>query len=300
VSDRSKQSSYLDFLPAIYRPDPSHPEEVLGHFLLAFEHILSGCGQPDAPGMEELLAGIESPAGPPRLRGIQRYFDPGALAELHPAGDDVATQADGSTDAGALDRQCAPAAFLEWLAGWVALSLQDDWSEEQKRRMIAHAAHLYRRRGTPENMRRLLEIYTGNRSVTVKEFAELPNYFQVELSLGIVPIQTEPVPDAGSGGQPQQPTESIPPIPVLRQIVARQQQVARVIVEQEKPAHTVYQLRFSDIPTMQIGLRSTIGVDTWLGAPIASLYVPPPDETIQVGVRSTVGVDTAFGPVPQS
>lgn len=268
MTNQPVQSSYLDLLPAIYRPEPGHPRQVLGQFLLAFERILTGIGLPEEPGIEELLAG--SPAadgGEPLLPGIQRYFTPVAP-----------NRAD--TQGTSADRQRAPAEFLHWLAGWVALSLQDDWSEEQKRSFIAGAAERYRLRGTLQSMRELLVAYTGNDRIAVQDYPDLPNYVQVELQLGIA--------------QPP-----LAPIPVLRRIVERQQRVARAIIEQEKPAQTAYQLRFSDIPTMQIGTRSTIGVDTWLGAPIASMYVSPPDETIQVGVRSTVGVDTAFGPVPQ-
>jgi hypothetical protein len=95
---KDRTSSYLDHLPAIYRPDPRDPQQVLGNFLLAFEHILSGSGSPDAPGIEELLAGIEPPGGPPLLRGIQRYFDPGAANDRHTADADGTTHADRSFD----------------------------------------------------------------------------------------------------------------------------------------------------------------------------------------------------------
>ena len=253
-----EQSSYLDDLPAIYRPDPEHPGNILGRFLLAFEGILSGFGAPDAPGVEELLAGIgaSGPDGGPQLRGLQRYFDP----RPPPAG--------------------APAQILGWLASWVALSLREDWTEEQQRRFIAQIIALYQKRGTLEGMIAMLKAYTGNEAVAVQEFDDLPDYFQVELQLGISQVP-------------------IAPIPILRRIVERQQQIARAVIEQEKPAHTAYQLRFTDIPTMQVGTRSTVGIDTWLGARVASAAVTPAPaiDTIQVGFRSTVGVDTSLGRV---
>jgi hypothetical protein len=253
-----EQSNYLDDLPAIYRPDPQHPGNIVGQFLLAFESILTGFGDPSTPGVEELLAGIglATLGGAPPLRGIQRYFDPSPP----PVG--------------------APAEFLGWLAGWVALSLREDWTEDQKRRFIANIIPLYQKRGTLEVMREVLVAYTGNQAIDVEDFPDLPNYFQVKLSLGIS----------------QAP---LAPIPTLRRIVERQQQIARAVVEQEKPAHTVYQLRFTDIPTMQVGTRSTVGIDTWLGARVASAAVTPTPatDTIQVGVHSTVGVDTTLGSV---
>jgi phage tail-like protein len=53
-----QQSSYLDYLPAIFRQD-----SFAGRFLLAFETLLSGTG-PDAPGLEGTIGRIAD------------YFDP--------------------------------------------------------------------------------------------------------------------------------------------------------------------------------------------------------------------------------
>ena len=47
-------------------------------------------------------------------------------------------------------------------------------------------------------------------------------------------------------------------------LLERNLQVARAIIDQEKPAHTYYDLIFES-PTMQIGVHSTVGVDTLLG-----------------------------------
>lgn len=64
-----------------------------------------------------------------------------------------------------IDRHFAPALtdsdFLPWLAGWLALALDDDWDEGKKRRLIAEAVELYRRRGTVKGLKRYLEIYAG-------------------------------------------------------------------------------------------------------------------------------------------
>jgi phage tail-like protein len=51
--------------------------------------------------------------------------------------------------------------FLPWLATWVALVLDEDWNETQKRRLISEAVNIYRWRGTLRGMKRYLEIYTG-------------------------------------------------------------------------------------------------------------------------------------------
>ncbi len=64
-----------------------------------------------------------------------------------------------------IDRYFSPAftdpEFLPWLAGWVALVLDEDWDEAKRRRLISEAVELYRWRGTVRGLQRYLEIYTG-------------------------------------------------------------------------------------------------------------------------------------------
>lgn len=221
-------SSYMEYLPAIFRQDAdSDGVNLLGRFLLAFEQILTGLGDPSQPGMEELLDGIVGADGTQILAGSQRYFEPGP---------------------GTPDNQRTPSEFLDWLAGWVALSVRADWTDEEKRRFISQIVTLYRQRGTRQGMIAMLKAYTGltgDDAVKIYEFDNVPHYFQVELSLG------------------------------LRQsdiaFLERKEQIARAIIDQEKPAHTFYALRIRGVPTMQLGVegRSTLGVSTLLGSPDA-------------------------------
>ena len=64
-----------------------------------------------------------------------------------------------------VDRYFSPALtdpeFLPWLATWVALVLDEEWAEADRRRLISEAVELYRWRGTVTGMQRYLEIYTG-------------------------------------------------------------------------------------------------------------------------------------------
>ncbi|WP_242492264.1 phage tail protein [Agromyces binzhouensis] len=55
----------------------------------------------------------------------------------------------------------APADFLEWLAGWVDVALDDAWSEEQRRSIVAGAAALHRRAGTPGGIRDAMRLAAG-------------------------------------------------------------------------------------------------------------------------------------------
>lgn len=233
-------SSYLAYLPAIYEDGD------LGRFLLAFEHVLTGLGNPDEPGLEELVEGIPGANGSgPQLAGAERYFNPGRRDE-----------------AGTMR---TPAEFLDWLASWLALSLRADWEEEEKRRLIAGIVPLYRKRGTREGLTRMLYTYLG---LPYTETGGSIDVYELTRPLQVGRTSTVGVNTAVGGGPAHYflvrmilPTWD----PVSR---ARKEQIATAIIEQEKPAHTYYDLRVR-VPTMQIRVHSTLGVDTLLGRPEA-------------------------------
>ena len=52
-----------------------------------------------------------------------------------------------------------PAANLPWLASWVALTLQKDWSEYQSRKLISQMFSVYRQRGLKQGLQTYLDIY---------------------------------------------------------------------------------------------------------------------------------------------
>lgn len=201
-----------------YLPAIFAEDPQLGRFLLAFEQVLSGLpGSEGEPrrGLEEIIAAI------PQL------FDP------------LAT----------------PREFLDWLAGWVALGLRADWSDDQQRSFLANIVSLYRRRGTRQNLIELLRIYTG----LDPDISEGENtVFQIgdHSTIG-VDTQID-----GSAPHYFRVTVNIPnPNPATLQ---RQNQIIRALIDLEKPAHTAYDY-FPTHTTMQIGVHSQIGVDTLLG-----------------------------------
>ncbi len=139
----------------------------------------------------------------------------------------------------------APAEFVPWLARWVAVSLRDEWDDETRRRVVAEAMQLYRLRGTREGLRRMIGVYVGlPEAVTIVEFTAVVHLFQVEVRL------------------PSRDPKAL----------ARYDRSIRAIIDQEKPAHTFYGLRFS-LPSMQIVHQPTkdrpgllLGVNTLLGS----------------------------------
>lgn len=221
--EETTQSRYLDDLPAIFRTEAGGGRpDFLGRLLLAFEHVLTGVGDPQQPGLEEILDGILDEDGDLALAGAHRYFTPGP---------------------GAPEVERAPAEFLEWLSGWVALTLREDWLEEERRRILAEIVPSYRRRGTPDGLKQVLAAFTGLSSnlITVLEDDEdgnwPPHYFEVRVK--------------------------VPSI----QDISRWRAVLEPIIDMEKPAHTYYDLQLTPGATMQIGVHSTVGEDTLLGNP---------------------------------
>lgn len=230
-----QSSSYLEYLPAIYQQDAEVGRpNFLGRFLLAFEKVLTGLGDIDEPGLEEILDGIVDPvSGASRLAGIQRYFDPGPDLP---------------------DHQRAPAEFLEWLAGWVALTLRADLDELRQRDFIARAVSLYPLRGTKQGLEEFVSIYT-RLGVTVDE---LNTPFQIGVH-SIIGVDT-----LLDGGAPHFFRVLVRlPTPDSEQI-RQHREVATAIIDIEKPAHTHYVLDVA-YPTLQISVHSTVGVDTLLG-----------------------------------
>ncbi|MGH9023264.1 MAG: phage tail protein [Acidimicrobiia bacterium] len=60
-----------------------------------------------------------------------------------------------------LDPELAPPDFLDWLAGWVGIALDENWPLERQRELVGRAGRLYSRRGTVRAVIELVELYVG-------------------------------------------------------------------------------------------------------------------------------------------
>ncbi len=67
-----------------------------------------------------------------------------------------------------LDPALAPDDFLDWLASWVGVALDETWPIERRRQLVADAAGLYRSRGTVAGLAAQVTVYTGG-EVTVED-----------------------------------------------------------------------------------------------------------------------------------
>src|SRR6185369_17607623 len=78
-----------------------------------------------------------------------------------------------------------PEEFLPWLAGWLAFNMRADLPAAARRDFIHNLSTLYRGRGTQENLKRVLEYFTGlpstNSTVTVS--GNEPHTFEVKVDL---------------------------------------------------------------------------------------------------------------------
>ncbi len=60
-----------------------------------------------------------------------------------------------------LDPELTPDDFLDWLAGWVGVLLDENWPIERRRAFVAQAAELYRLRGTASGLAAHVRVFTG-------------------------------------------------------------------------------------------------------------------------------------------
>ncbi len=236
--DANRVSSLLSLLPAVFQDDrPGDKPNFLGRFLLGFEKLMLGLGDDHASGTEgvpdlQALRGLEE-----SIAQIHRYFEPGAALA---------------------DDDRAPSEFLPWLAGFLALTLRDDWDDQRRRDLIAQASRLYRLRGTKRGLQEIAKLYTLH-DLTIDEIS-------IGFQIGVhSTIDKDTILDGGAPFFFRVRVPIATPDPkALKEIT----ELAQAIIELQKPAHTYFRLEL-ETPTFQIDVHSTVGVDTLLGDPPA-------------------------------
>lgn len=149
--------------------------------------------------------------------------------------------------------------FLIWMASWMGLVLKEDWNIEKKREVIAKMIPIYKIRGTKKGLEEYLKIYL---KIYVSEKIEIREYLE-PFQIGVTStIGKDTV--VGDGRPNYFEVEMDLPPDDLFQINKR---AIIDVIDSEKPAHTNYTL-IINVPTIQVGFQSTIGVDTLLGGQI--------------------------------
>ncbi len=108
------------------------------------------------------IAGLPSPHPiGERLPGV--YLGDDFTARLTEALDAVLAPVLVTLDclAGYVDPRLAPPDFVDWLAGWVAFSIDEGWSLAQRRELVANAVELHRWRGTRRGLVEHVRLLTG-------------------------------------------------------------------------------------------------------------------------------------------
>jgi phage tail-like protein len=129
--------------------------------------------------------------------------------------------------------------FLPWLASWLAITLNPDWSTLQRRKMLMAATQLFPDRGTAKAIREFVRIYVGAR-VEIKENSWPFQGFRI-----------------GVHSTVGDDTVILPPMNLAHCFVVQLDKPVRQvtddeiikihqIIQNQKPAHTSYYLSFSD------------------------------------------------------
>ena len=169
-----------------------------------------------------------------------------------------------------LDPRVCPAETLDWLASFVALSMDACWSERARRQMLAEVATLFDARGTLWGLTRMLEILTGAEVLILEHFrlrgggvggnpeatsanAVLGVGFRVGGEVGD-PTQSKPIPAQGFDDFAHRFT-----VTVVATLSEEQLRCATRLVEAHKPAHTQFDL-CSAARGSRVGLGLHVGV----------------------------------------
>lgn len=60
--------------------------------------------------------------------------------------------------------------FLQWLAQWLAISVDNTWTDDQLRTLLLEAPDLFRERGTPAQIAEVVRIYLGITPFIIEQF----------------------------------------------------------------------------------------------------------------------------------
>ncbi len=196
------------------------------------------------------------------------------------------------------DPHIAPPAFLDWLASWLNVALEEEWQEERKRRFILQAAKLFQQKGTPAGIQALIEFYTARKPLLVEHARALkPVVLGREFRLGLNsfvqrgPVRGFRLGDAAILGRtairevaqrPEDPFLQLAHrftilLDLSREEFQRYEKKLRQILEEETPGHTAYTIRL--IGGTNWGTDMFIGVNSRVAE-----YQP-----LQVGANAILG-----------
>jgi phage tail-like protein len=190
----------------------------------------------------------------------------------------------------------APGGWLDWLAGWLDVELDERWSSETRRHAVAEAFALHGQRGTRAGLRRMVELYAG-----VRALIHEPANDAVLWSLGersVLDFTTQLAPEEAQGAvvgtsavmdESHLISDDAFGAPLVEDLAHRfcvqlygsdvhdGETLADVrrVLDREKPAHTTYHLCTIE-PRSLLGFQARLGIDAIVGGPLADLVLDSP------------------------
>ncbi|EGW36023.1 phage tail protein [Desulfosporosinus sp. OT] len=195
---------------------------------------------------------------------------------------------------GLFDPFAVPGEFLNRLAVWLGIAVDENWPEEKLRQLINKAMNLYRKRGTCAGIEEMIRLYTGIKPYIIE-------HFKLDW------MQDERLKELLYGNDPNMFTVLLNPVKAnkgcftVRDFTDNELETVQRILSSEKPAHTDARLVVLQ-PWIYLDLYTYLGVNTCLSEPSPCLdtgaYMPR--DTVltdfevagQIERRSRMGLDT--------
>jgi phage tail-like protein len=287
----------------------------------------------------------------PRLKGMTVYFPRQtylqylpAMYQTDPAAKDFLErflsifEATNSSFEGLIEHMPAyfdaygvPAEFLDWLASWVDMTFHSAWDLSTRRRLLRESADLYRVRGTPAGLKRMVEVAMGLKIQILENFrlrrwlllnggnagggselwggCQVPR-LQLDENSRIGEFALIGTPDPEHDPFLVYAHQFIVFVPASQVLTAEKESMLRWILDSDKPAHTTYEFRKVEA-RFRVGVQSIVGMDTIVGGyphivlnhcstlGYDTLLNCPPEESahrvFQIREHSRVGIDAVVG-----
>ncbi len=183
-----------------------------------------------------------------------------------------------------LDPRAARDDFIPWLGGWIAMTFDPAWPVPRRRELLRRSAELYRKRGTAAGLALMVDLALGL-DIRIEESFRRRRWVLLDagtilgqrstlfgacsanrLQLGVNDQLSGPqLMDAGD------PATDVFDLDAHRFTVhvngplsAAMERALRQLLDQEKPAHTLYTLCVTP-GRFRVGVEATVGMDTRVG-----------------------------------
>ncbi|MCX6581393.1 MAG: phage tail protein [Candidatus Aminicenantes bacterium] len=165
-----------------------------------------------------------------------------------------------------MDPGAAPNEFIHWLSSWLAIAYDENWPMDKKRQLIRWAPELYKKRGTPWTLSRLMEFFSGIKPVIIEpfhlkcidknneEYKELVGKLYGSGSYRFTVLVPPNWEDPGA------------PVKKAKQVTEAERGVMQRIIDTEKPAHTVGCLQVLE-PWFNLDRHTYLEINTVLTKP---------------------------------